>query len=78
MFGHINNDSVNESRSYLGYEVLRGTMNPCNSYRESKIKKEPIPKISERKPSIMPNHVNVSGLGNYKETKQMHNWEENT
>ena len=25
----------------------------------------------------MPNQFNVSGLGNCKETKKMHNWEEN-
>ena len=75
-FSHINNDSVDESSIYLGYEILRGAMNPCNSCRESKAKKEHIPKISERKPSLMPNQLMFLDLATVKKPRKMHNCEE--
>ena len=57
IFGHINNDSVSESCAYLGYKIMRGSMDPCNHCREAKAQKEPITKISNRQPSTEPNEL---------------------
>ena len=57
IFGHINNDSVSESCAYLGYKIIRGSMNPCNDCREANAQKEPITKVSNRKPSTEPNEL---------------------
>ena len=57
MFGHIGIDATSEACEYLGYELSRGTMKPCNSCREAKAKKEPIPKVSERLPNKVPNQL---------------------
>ena len=54
----------------MGYEILRGAMNPCNSCRESKAKKEPIPNISERKPSSMPNQLMFLDLATVKKPRK--------
>ena len=69
LFGHTNNDSVSESSAYLGYVIIRGSMNPCNACREAKAKKEPIPKISSRTPSIMPNQLMFLDLATVKKPR---------
>ena len=45
IFGHINNDSVNESSSYLEYEVLRGAMNHAIAIENQKQRRNPFPKF---------------------------------
>lgn len=48
MFGHICSNVASEVCEYLGYKISRGSMKLCPQCRESKAKKEPIPKISEK------------------------------
>ena len=46
-----------ESLEYLGYEIKGGEIEPCNSYREVKAKKEAIPKDIDQDTSIVPNQL---------------------
>ena len=57
MFGHIGIDATSEACKYLGYDIQKGTIKPCVSCNESKAKKKPIPSISKREPSTIPNQL---------------------
>ena len=57
MFGHIGNDATSEACKYLGYKISWGSMKPHTSCKEARAKKEPSPKISERKTSAIPNEI---------------------
>lgn len=69
-YGHINNDFVTESYIHLGYEIIRGSMDPCQSCREAKAKKEPIAKQSGRKPSLIPNQLIFLDLATVKKPRK--------
>ena len=70
MFGHIDKDKVREMCKYLGYTIQRGTRTPCLPCREAKAKKEPIPKISDRKLSTMPSELMFLDIATIKKPKQ--------
>ena len=70
MYGHINNDSVLESCGYLGYEITKRADKTCHSCREAKAKKEPISKISDRQPSVMPNQLMFLDLSTVKKPRK--------
>lgn len=57
MMGYANDQMTAETMAYLGYEIKGGSTNPCNSCREAKAKKEPIPKENYQDISIIPNQL---------------------
>ena len=57
MLSHIGEDENRRTAAYLGYKINRGTFKHCLCCRKAKEKKEPIPKISDRKKSMKPNKL---------------------
>ena len=70
MFRHIDKDKVREMCKYLGYTIQRRTRKPCLPCREAKAKKKPIPRISDRKLSTIPNELMFLDIATIKKPKQ--------
>jgi hypothetical protein len=55
MMGHVNEDTCRHTAKYLGIDIVRGSLKPCESCGVAKAKKKGVSKDSDHKPSENPN-----------------------
>ena len=70
MMSHMGENDTRKSLQYLGYQITRGNLPPCESCRVAKAKRRALPQYSSRLPCTFPNQRIWLDNFYYQETKE--------